>query len=241
MFTLTSPADETPDQSYAELAARWKRFHLLLRRRYPGMHFEYFKVVERQQRGHAHLHILYRGGFIWQGWLSQAAARAGFGRVADIRRVGPVAAKYVSKYLAKEMGKPPEGQWPPALPKWHRRATWSRGWALEFAHQRQLWVAGQGLADYRWFMANARPVMVAMRLQLLGYELDEVDYGDVRPTDQGWELERQEPLRWRRAGDTHQPCWLCVSGDPAHRRQHGPAWLAPRPAPPPAFELWTPT
>jgi hypothetical protein len=81
-------------------------------------------------------------------------------------------------------------------------------------------------------------VLVAMRLQLLGYELDAVDYGDLAPREQGWELDRQEPLRWRSTQHPHQPCWLCESGHPAARRPHAAGWeVIPR-APAPVFELW---
>jgi hypothetical protein len=124
------------------------------------------------------------------------------------------------------------------LPKWHRRASWSLGWAPDFNAQRQEWLALQDLGRYRWHVASGRPVLVAMRLQLLGYELDAVDYGDLAPTEQSWELDRQEPLRWRSTSEVHQPCELCASDDPARRRQHRPAWVAISPAPPAEYQLW---
>lgn len=240
MFTLTGPGDESPDDSYDQLAARWKRFYMALKRQFPAMRLEYFKVVERQQRGHAHLHVLARGGYIPQRWLVIAAQRAGFGRIADIRAVGPKAAGYVSKYLAKQMGKVPAQLGLTPLPKWHRRASWSKGWAPGFGSQRASWVAQHSLASYTWFQANGRPVLVAMRLQLLGYELDEVDYGDSPPSEQAWELERQEPLRWKHAGESHRGCWLCASSNDlrARKRPHGPLLTAIPPAPSPDYELW---
>lgn len=237
MITLTSPGDESAASSYENLGRRWKRFLLALHRAHPKMRFEYFKVTERQLRGHAHLHILYRGGFIWKGWILRAAVEAGFGRIRDVKLVGKAAARYVAKYLAKETVAP-KGPGIEPLPKWHRRATWSRGWAPDFNRRREEWLAEQGLARYHWHLANGRPVMVAMRLQLLGYELDAVDYGDLPPADQAWELDRQEPLRWRSTDDTHDPCWLCATDDPARRRVHGPEWAPIRPAPPPEYQLW---
>lgn len=237
MITLTSPGDESAAASYENLSRRWKVFLLALRRAHPRMRFEYFKVTERQLRGHAHLHILYRGGFIWKGWVKQAAVSAGFGRVRDIKLVGKQAARYVAKYLTKEMLAPNQPGVAP-LPKWHRRASWSRGWAPDFSAQRVEWLAQQELGRYHWHVATGRPVLVAMRLQLLGYELDAVDYGDQAPSAQAWELDRQEPLRWRSTSEVHQPCWLCTSDDPARRRQHGAAWVAISPAPPVDYQLW---
>jgi hypothetical protein len=238
MITLTAPGDEDPLRSYEELPRRWKRFLLQLHRAHPRMRFEYFKVTERQKRGHAHLHILYRGGFIWHGWVRRAAMHAGFGPVRDIRPVGRQAARYVAKYLAKELlvvGHAP-GSTP--LPKWHRRASWSRGWAPNFSAERDAWLEQNRATTYRWHVASGRPVLVAMRLQLLGYELEAIDYGDLPPRDQAWELERQEPLRWRPTSPTHQPCRLCASGDRASRRPHAGSWLVIPFAPPPAHELW---
>jgi hypothetical protein len=58
MLTLTSPAGDTVERSYAELRHRWKVFRERLRRDFPGIRFEYFAVTERQQRGAAHLHVL---------------------------------------------------------------------------------------------------------------------------------------------------------------------------------------
>lgn len=238
MVTLTSPGDESAASSYDNLAKRWKRFVLALRRAHPRMTFEYFKVTERQKRGHAHLHILYRGGFLWHGWIRDAAVAAGFGRVRDIRLVGKEAALYVAKYLAKDTLPSPQHADVALLAKWHRRASWSRGWAPGFSGQRAEWLAQQDLADYTWHLANGRPVLVAMRLQLLGYELDDVDYGDAPPSSQAWELGRQELLRWRRTSEVHVQCELCAGDDPARKRPHAPGWQAIPPAPQPTHELW---
>lgn len=247
MFTLTSPGDESAEESYHQLAARWKRFHLALQRRYPAMQFEYFKVVERQLRGHAHLHVLSRGPYIHWRWLREAARNAGFGRIADVRQVGSRAAHYVSKYLAKDMGGTRDRLGLSPLPRWHRRATWSKGWAPNFNAKRAEWLSQLGVSSYTWYLANARPVLVAMRLQRQGYELEPVDYGDVRPRAQAWELDRQEPLRWKSAGDIHQPCAVCTihADEPTDefwqgvsRRPHGPHWGPIKPAPPPVYELW---
>lgn len=104
MFTLTAPGNEGVEQSYDQLARRWKRFRESLRRRFPGARFEYFRVTERQGRGHAHLHVLSRGPFIPQRWLSEAAGHAGLVRSPTSARLVPA----------------PPATWP---------STWARRWA----------------------------------------------------------------------------------------------------------------
>ena len=94
--------------------------------------------------------------------------RAGFGPIVDLRAVGKAAGRYVSKYLGKEMGKTPEAR---------RRAP------AEVAPPRDL-VARLGtgvhrprqgiaraLVAYAWYLANARPALIADRCSL-GYEID---------------------------------------------------------------------
>lgn len=238
MLTLTAAATDTVERSYDEQARRWKVFREQLRRDFAAMRFEYFKVIERQQRGHAHLHILFRGDFIPQRWLSAAAAKAGFGPVVDIRQVGKQAARYVSKYLAKEMGTTPEQQGYPPLPRWHRRASWSSAWAPAFQASWQQWLNQHELARFRWYIANARPTRTAYRLAQLDYELLEVDIGDQRIDADGALLVGRDPVCWRSTDAAHRPCWLCDTDHPARRRRHAPEWDKIPPAPPPVLELW---
>ena len=83
-FTITSPGREDAETTYRELPRRWKRLHERIARRFGRI--EYVTVVEAQKRGAAHLHVVYRGRYIPQPWLSRAAAASGFGPIADIRR-----------------------------------------------------------------------------------------------------------------------------------------------------------
>lgn len=237
MFTLTSPASDTVEQSYDQLALRWKRLREHLRRDFPRLRFEYFKVIERQQRGHAHLHVLSRGGFIPQAWLATAAAKAGFGWVADIREVGRQVAKYVAKYLGKEMGAAAQTLRYPALPRWHRRASWSRAWAPAFQTNWLRWMADQQLLDVSWQIANGTPARTAYRLASLGYEVLALDAGHQQDALPG-QLVGLDRVRWRSAGANHRPCWLCDTGHPASRRRHVPDWEPIPPAPPLMLVLW---
>ena len=128
-FTITSPGAEDPDTTYAELPKRWKRLHERIARRFGRI--EYVTVVEAQKRGAAHLHVVYRGPFIPQRWLSRAAAASGFGRIADIRRPPRAIAAYVAKYLTKDLGasavRRPDGS-AFRLPKYFRRVRFTPGW-----------------------------------------------------------------------------------------------------------------
>lgn len=235
MFTLTAPASDTVERSYDELARRWNRFREQLRRDFPGMRFEYFKVTERQARGHAHLHVLCRGGFIPQRWLSASAAKAGFGFVADIRQVGKKAAKYVGKYLAKEMGTRGEALGFPPLPRWHRRASWSRNWAPAFQASWQRWMQTQQLLGFSWWISNSPPAPTAYRLGALGYDLVEIDVGHQQELH---DLLDRADVCWRSASATHRPCWLCERKHPARRWRHTPEWEPIPSAPPLVLTLW---
>jgi hypothetical protein len=237
MMTLTAPASDTVERSYDQQSVRWKRFRERLRRAFPGIRLEYFKVIERQRRGHAHLHVLFRGGFIPQRWLSAAAAKAGFGPIADVREVGKQAARYVSKYLAKEMGDTPELLGLPPLPSWHRRASWSRAWAPAFQHSWQSWLVQQAMATFRWYIASSNPVRTAQQLAQLDYELVALDVGEAAAGDSSPWL-AGAGVRWRAAGANHRPCWLCETDHPARHRRHAPDWEAIPPAPPLVLELW---
>lgn len=234
MLTLTSPGDEDPERSYDELRARWKRLRERIRRRFPAIRFEYFAVTERQRRGHAHLHVLFRGGYLHQPWLSGAAAQAGFGWIVDVRPVGKAAGRYVAKYLGKEMGSAPEALGIGPLPKWHRRATWSSGWAPAFAERGREWRAA--LRAFGWWIANSRPLLIVDRLQVLGYEIDALDYGDAPPREQAWELRRQEPVQLVRAGSLPCRCVACRESGP--QRGHAPLWGAIPNPPPVPYQLW---
>jgi hypothetical protein len=119
LITLTSPGAEDSDVSLDLLSARWKAFHLRLRRRIGP--FEYFAIVELQRRGSPHFHILVRGGLVSASWVAKAAAGVGFGKVSD---VGPVR-RGIAGYLTKQIGPGTSGD---LLPTHFRRARWSRGW-----------------------------------------------------------------------------------------------------------------
>lgn len=159
-FTLTSPSGEEHAASYAAFSARWKQFHMRLARRFGKI--EYLGVVEPQKRGAAHIHVVYRGPYIPQPWLSQAAQASGFGRIADIRRSNPRLMSYLAKYLTKELSDPRL-----APPKYFRRARWSAGWCVWEPRTRAVpWTD--------WWIADAVPLHAAISAARRGYQVTEV-------------------------------------------------------------------
>lgn len=166
-FTITSPGGEDAATTYARFPERWKRLHQRLVRRFGRI--EYLGVVEPQpRRGAAHVHVVYRGPFIPQRWLSRAAAESGFGRIVDIRRSHKGLAGYVAKYLTKELAGSKAGP-----PRYFRRVRWSKGWCVWERRRRVLpWT--------RWWIADAVPRHAAMSATGRGYRVVEVVADDPR-------------------------------------------------------------
>lgn len=192
-FTLTSPGTEGRDLSYAEFSARWKRFHLALVRQWG--HIEYIGVVEPQRRGAAHIHVVYRGVYIPQAWLSMAAKRARFGPIAHIKLAPRSIATYLAKYLTKELRDPKV-----APPRYFRRVRWSKGWCeWTRAERERKWSS--------WWIADAVPVHAAISAARRGY-----DVVDVNADDWAAGFHPKRFVRWfrslRDAGQAPRPVGL---------------------------------
>ena len=179
-FTLTSPGTEDAETSYSEFPTRWKRFRMRLERRFGRI--EYLGVVEPQpRRGAAHIHVVYRGPYIPQQWLSRVAAECGFGKVADIRRSHPALMRYLAKYLTKELSDPTA-----APPRYFRRVRWSRGWCSWEKRARKVpWT--------RWWIADAVPAHAAIDAARRGLTVEE-----VIADDPGASYCLRRPIQWLR-------------------------------------------
>lgn len=94
---------DSPEDRAARLVKAWR----LIRRRYlalrPSHVLEFFAVFELTKKGEPHLHIVARGTFIPQKWLSAQMAKEMGAPVVDVRAVkgSKEVAKYVSKYISK--------------------------------------------------------------------------------------------------------------------------------------------
>lgn len=188
-FTITSPGTEDGPTSYEHLPHRWKLLRQRIERRFGPI--EFLAVVEPQRRGAAHLHVVYRGAYIPQRWLSGAAAASGFGRIADIRRPPRTIATYLAKYLAKELRDPLAKP-----PRYFRRVRWSRGWCA--------WrtPVPRTRAD-EWWIVYGLPAEAAISATRRGLHL-------VALTGDRWPgaVRLHRPLRWqrcRRAGAAVPP------------------------------------
>lgn len=94
---------ENPEHRGQLLARAWRDIAREYRRLWPTREAQYMVVLELTKRGEPHLHILWRGGFVPQKWLSAQMKERIAAPVVDVRMVrgeGEVA-RYVAKYISK--------------------------------------------------------------------------------------------------------------------------------------------
>jgi hypothetical protein len=87
--------------TYAELGESWNRVRSILKKN--GLLKEYVSVVELQERGAPHLHVIATGEYIPQKQLAQWASASGFGAVTDIRAVRGTGPKSITGYVLKQL------------------------------------------------------------------------------------------------------------------------------------------
>jgi hypothetical protein len=102
-LTLTlDPKRCAVEDSVAYLRQCFAKFRVALLRRF-GKSLSFIAVVELQQSGMAHLHVLV-GVHIEQAWISQAWQAVGGGSIVDIRSVDVHCIHaYLAKYLTKDL------------------------------------------------------------------------------------------------------------------------------------------
>lgn len=110
-LTLTSTPDSPPD-----IQRSWRKLHMRLRRR--GLVQGYIRVTETTESGLLHLHILFRGSYISQRWISATWKEIHGAPIVDIRpfrlSTNPKkTANYMAKYMSKDSAS---------------RYSWSWGW-----------------------------------------------------------------------------------------------------------------
>jgi len=93
----------SPEERAQKLVEAWRR----VRRRFlaiaPNRTLEFLAVFELTKKGEPHLHIMQRGSFIPQKWLSKQMNKEMGAPIVDVRSVkgAKEVAKYVSKYISK--------------------------------------------------------------------------------------------------------------------------------------------
>lgn len=106
-LTMRQGQHETPDAQALALTRCWRLIVKRWRRANKG-ELEYLAVFEAHPAsGWPHLHVLVRGGWISQKWLSDAMKELEDSPVQDVRAVKGRrgAAAYISKYIGKAPGK----------------------------------------------------------------------------------------------------------------------------------------
>lgn len=98
--------------SPVDIQRSWRCLYMRLKRR--GVITGYIKVTERTRSGLLHLHVLFRGSFVAQTYLSMVWKQIHAAEVVDIRRA--YGKHGVARYLAKYMSKAGE------------RYSWSWEW-----------------------------------------------------------------------------------------------------------------
>jgi len=135
-LTLTT-AGKVP-KTHAETTRDWAEFARRARREYGT--FEFFKVVEFTRSGLEHLHVLFRGSYIPQGWTSDEWESIHGAKITFIEEVKGTRAN-VANYLVKYILKGEE------------RYSWSKNWVY------------QGfVADWKKVLALTHTVKEAVRV-----------------------------------------------------------------------------
>jgi len=104
-ITLTvNPAwFSSPEERAAQLSKAWRLVVAAFRHRWPMREAEYLAIFEATQKGEPHLHILWRGGWVDQRWLSAQLRERMGAPIVDVRQVKgeQQVAEYVTKYVSK--------------------------------------------------------------------------------------------------------------------------------------------
>jgi len=106
-LTLTSSTSSPLD-----IQRSWRKLYMRMVRR--QMITGYIKVTEITKSGLLHLHVLFRGSYVAQAWLSKVWSSIHGAEVVDIRKA--YGKSGVGRYMAKYMSKGGE------------RYSWSYGW-----------------------------------------------------------------------------------------------------------------
>jgi hypothetical protein len=105
-LTLTvNPATGTDaDDRACRLVDAFQALIKEARRRHPNAPLEFLAVFEKTKRGEPHLHVLLRGPYLEQRWISEFMAARIDAPVCWIRAVENIAkdAGYVAKYISKD-------------------------------------------------------------------------------------------------------------------------------------------
>jgi len=94
---------DSPEERARRLVIAWRRFTQWFKRKNKTAEFEYLCVFEATKLGEPHLHICFRGAWIYQRTLSRKMNEYIGAPIVDVRRVKSksAVAEYVTKYISK--------------------------------------------------------------------------------------------------------------------------------------------
>ncbi len=132
-----------PEDADLEAKRQGQAFRILMRyyrKMHPNEDIAFFAVREATKQGWPHLHVIVRGPFLKQRWLSKIWGRLTGSFVVHIRFVdkGRNAAKYLAKYIGKDphrFGKTKRywysrNWFDPVPPRKRRDRAWDRKWRI---------------------------------------------------------------------------------------------------------------
>jgi len=156
LLTLTSAPGSGDFQKHFRM--------LIMRLKRRGLVEDYIRCPEQTQTGLRHDHILFRGSYIEQAYLSYLWAQIHHSPVVDVRRVG--GRHRVACYLANYLVKSPAGRY-----SYSWGWVWNgfaRSWEILKRASRDLgWSYGQLLINWRWCVrVNVKP---EDKLREIGY------------------------------------------------------------------------
>jgi hypothetical protein len=146
-ITLTCDPKKYPSplDAFRGLSRAFNRLCISIRKKYGK--FEFLRVWELHKSGWPHLHILQRGSYIPQEWLSSEWERLGGGPIVDIRKINDQS--QTTKYIVKYMGK-------------------------QFAELQRLWTGTRLISKSRGWVCN--PAKLVTKKILDGYQWAKLEY-----------------------------------------------------------------
>lgn len=93
----------SPEERAMRLSKAWRLTVAAYRHRWPNRKLEYLAVFEATAKGEPHLHLVVRGDFISQKWLSAQMKQRMGAPIVDVRKVQDEkqVVSYITKYISK--------------------------------------------------------------------------------------------------------------------------------------------
>jgi len=143
-LTVNPRTYSDPEERLRKLAWAWRTIIKTVRYDHPGEEVEYFAVVEATLAGEPHLHILFRGPYLDQDWLSNQMERLIDAPIVWIKKIDDPKAivKYIGKYITKK----------PAQFGTSKRYWQSRNYQIKDEYQKPV----MPLDDIKWSVEPVR-------------------------------------------------------------------------------------